>query len=763
MDPISIAASAVSFTTFAFQVAKCIYSVQRCFKEIKYAPKLIKKIYHELKLFESIARQLSTLDASRISDEAAQGFTHAIRQCIHIMHSLYEVLGKYDFEMNECGPKKLWKQIVAADKKQEFEEYLRTLERTKSSLNVSMAGIQLQLTEVHSKHIERSLDRIQTSISSLSSISNLTYTNTIYIKQGMEDVTQIIKSVDQSIQDLRSDMGSLVEESMQRVWETKFKDWMEGIKLLKAEEGGVINSGRTDSLLQYTQLDKKMPLRPTQYRQICSNSSKFGLATAESRYSPLEKTFQYLPQGVIERQAKSGTCVRRKLYCRNFTLPIGFIQTRTIQKTFRYSGSSTKEEREIIRVEISVVPFQWLSSRGHIYSIEKVYDQYNRPSWTYTPRIYNILPKNATVFSACHNRDVDMVRRLFQYQEASPFDVDSDGRSLMAFALDDALDHDSRPIINSLEVVKFLIGQGADTTPFISEFLVGYKEFSHEYFSTDSSDEFTYESDVTKILHEIWRLSLEHCQTDPFADFKVLEKLWDASLGGTYIPPLDPAYLFQEKYTGFDDLVYERPELVFADLMCGKNCWGSGSDETWRRLIDQSYETLVYVCNGGEHSIKSQIFAKSYTPGEVKKENSCFCPTTPSHLLLRLLGGTRFPIHQKSRRKPLRRHIHRVLVLLLQNGEDPEATCSCKGYWERGWQSPREDRSATALAANAGVLDVWLSALEDTGFDATRIFDEWRLEGFTKVFEIQEESVGILSKGVWWVGNTLLDTMRSVV
>lgn len=147
MDPLSVACGAAQFLGLAGQALQGIIWIRQHFREIKYAPRLIKNIHHELKIFEGILTQLSSIEESCINEEAAQSFTVTLSGCADLFEALCFELDKHDFEKYDGGPKKLWKQIVANDKRSDFEEYLRRLERAKSSLLTTMAGLQLEGTK----------------------------------------------------------------------------------------------------------------------------------------------------------------------------------------------------------------------------------------------------------------------------------------------------------------------------------------------------------------------------------------------------------------------------------------------------------------------------------------------------------------------------------------------------------------------------------------------------------------------------------------
>ncbi|KAF2795904.1 hypothetical protein K505DRAFT_416161 [Melanomma pulvis-pyrius CBS 109.77] len=763
MDPVSAACCAAQFIGLAGQALQGIISIRRRFQGVKSAPKLVKRIHHELKIIEGIVAQLSKLEQSQISDDAAQNFLATLMECEDTMQALGEVLIRHDFVNCEGGMKRLWKKILTDDKRPEFEEYLRILERAKTSLLVTMSGMQLHATSdfrrdfaTHAHKVEQSLGNVELGISSLHNISKDIYSTTVETNMRVEEVVDVIKSVDRAIQDLRTDMPVLMEGGIQRILESQLEGWLKNIDVGHLSQGTSTITGNS-SLLEHDSA------RVTTVNRTSSNSSIVLTRNTDFNHtSSLEPKFHYLPHHLSPGQSRNGTCVRKKTYSRNFPLPIGFIQMKTTQRIYQDTFTAgTSIQKETLRVEMTIIPFRWLSSRGQVLSFEKVYDEYHRHSWTYTPRTYNTVTDNAMIVLACQNQDLESVRNLFKYQKASPFDVSLDGRSLMAHTVQ-KFDIEGRAsvIMKAKDVIQFLISQGADTTRFMKELLDSYAVLAsnamYRNFESSYVDDPTVNENL-RLLDEIWRLCLERCQTDPFVNTSVLEQLWDRSLGGRDLPSLDGAYLFHNEYAGFDDLLFENPEKVFTDLMgAGLISWMA--DKTWERLTDQHYETLVHLCNGGNDSMKARLFSKPPPTATTWKENSCFCPSSRSHLLFKALLYNP-PFDKKSRQRHRRRHLRRILVLLLESGEDPEATCSCKATWQR----PEGFRSATDLAASVGAIEIWLAVLEEAGFDATRIFDECRFEGLSDLFDAPDEKSNSLTGPLKVVGSAIIRTISSIV
>ena len=146
-DPLSVLSAAASFVGLAGQAAQGISYIRQVFKDIKGAPRLIKNLNHELQVLESTLFQLSTINPAHISPEAARNFTETVEHCFTHAEALSNILSKYEFSRIDGSAKKLWKQVVASDKRSDLEEHTKRLERAKSSLTTALGGLQIQMTE----------------------------------------------------------------------------------------------------------------------------------------------------------------------------------------------------------------------------------------------------------------------------------------------------------------------------------------------------------------------------------------------------------------------------------------------------------------------------------------------------------------------------------------------------------------------------------------------------------------------------------------
>ena len=145
-DPLGVACAAAQFVGLAGQAVEGIQYLRTQFQGIKTAPKLIKNIHRELKIFESTIAHLATLQAG---EDLAQEFIATVEGCVDIFDGIYEQTSRYNLHReiyDEQKFKRLWRQVLANDNRPKFEEYLRRLERAKSSMLASMSALQLERT-----------------------------------------------------------------------------------------------------------------------------------------------------------------------------------------------------------------------------------------------------------------------------------------------------------------------------------------------------------------------------------------------------------------------------------------------------------------------------------------------------------------------------------------------------------------------------------------------------------------------------------------
>ena len=83
-----------------------------------------------------------------------------------------------------------------------------------------------------------------------------------------------------------------------------------------------------------------------------------------------------------------------------------------------------EEKREEILAEYRTPP--WLINRiWRIQALRAV------SGWKYSPRSYNIVPNTSIVFKYLENHNISGIQELFSQRQASPFDCDESGRSLL--------------------------------------------------------------------------------------------------------------------------------------------------------------------------------------------------------------------------------------------------------------------------------------------------------------------------------------------
>jgi hypothetical protein len=83
-----------------------------------------------------------------------------------------------------------------------------------------------------------------------------------------------------------------------------------------------------------------------------------------------------------------------------------------------------KEEREEIVAQYRAPA--WLLNRA--WSIQAIHAS---SGWTFSPRSYNIIPRTSVILHHIRDGNVDGAQELFRRREASPFDCDEWGDSLL--------------------------------------------------------------------------------------------------------------------------------------------------------------------------------------------------------------------------------------------------------------------------------------------------------------------------------------------
>ncbi|KAI9692629.1 MAG: hypothetical protein M1820_009506 [Bogoriella megaspora] len=101
--------------------------------------------------------------------------------------------------------------------------------------------------------------------------------------------------------------------------------------------------------------------------------------------------------------------------------------------------------------------------------------------WDFKFRSFNIRPSNAAIFVAAQRADLQQVRRLLCNGKATLGDMDSEGRTLLHYAV-----RSSRNSENALSLVKFLTDEGADINATTTKNWTVYTECA--FFEDDLRD-----------------------------------------------------------------------------------------------------------------------------------------------------------------------------------------------------------------------------------------------------------------------------------
>lgn len=88
-------------------------------------------------------------------------------------------------------------------------------------------------------------------------------------------------------------------------------------------------------------------------------------------------------------------------------------------------GELSRREERAEYVAMWVAP-SWLINR--VWSVQAVHLS---SGWTFSPRSYNVVPQDSAIFVYVRDNNTDAIKNLFSHGEASPFDCDELGRSLL--------------------------------------------------------------------------------------------------------------------------------------------------------------------------------------------------------------------------------------------------------------------------------------------------------------------------------------------
>lgn len=87
-------------------------------------------------------------------------------------------------------------------------------------------------------------------------------------------------------------------------------------------------------------------------------------------------------------------------------------------------GPSRKKEREYIIIQYRAPP--WLLNRAWSMQLVRAIS-----SWTFSPRSYNVIPSSSILFEYIKTENIGRLRDLFDRREASPFDCNEKGATLL--------------------------------------------------------------------------------------------------------------------------------------------------------------------------------------------------------------------------------------------------------------------------------------------------------------------------------------------
>lgn len=263
---------------------------------------------------------------------------------------------------------------------------------------------------------------------------------------------------------------------------------------------------------------------------------------------------------------------------------------------------------------------------------------------------------------------------------ASPFDLDQHGNGLLYHTTRSYADE------RTLEVVEFLLQQGADRSSFFASFVEIYGYQPGNVMICKSLGSYQDEEDECKVLAAVGSKCFGGQNGfDPLDDPETLLAMWDLSGIRYGDAPLNTEYLTDDDMLGLHTLAFEHLKKVFTDLMqVATWCLGEQFDDQVEAKNGFRYKVLQYLCKQG---IKQKIFNFTNKADWISGEVACLYEGSPSHLMFNLINCImrEHKLITKRRERLIQRHVKAMLLLLLDSGESPLVTLPM--------QSPLESRA----------------------------------------------------------------------
>lgn len=108
---------------------------------------------------------------------------------------------------------------------------------------------------------------------------------------------------------------------------------------------------------------------------------------------------------------------------------LGLVQYRAKSLKSISTATTANDVGEVEEKIISIEPPTWLSAQRYVVQMRRA-----SGGWDWKLRTYNVVPPNSPVFVHCANGETESLQSLFQSGQASPFDIDPDGNTLIHYA-----------------------------------------------------------------------------------------------------------------------------------------------------------------------------------------------------------------------------------------------------------------------------------------------------------------------------------------
>ncbi|KAK3323211.1 hypothetical protein B0T19DRAFT_199633 [Cercophora scortea] len=451
----ALATGAISVAGFAGQLARSAAFLQDFIRDIRHAPDDVRKLGEELKALQAILDNIHTSNPTPHAD-----LELALEQNATRLKELTDVANAAKSRLQGKKPA-LCSQFRVALGRSDVSKYLGELERSKSllvqaCLNASrnhetanstlLRGLETSMTGLYSgqqavnsiaANIRTVVDRIQTDSSSLMSTSTQVFELTTETHSNTSKLIHSTEQIHRSVEKLEATTHALIEKTLGQ--QSRLAEVMQG------ELNRKLSKTLKRHLRQHRRSQRDSPQgvggslhggMNTAAEHNASQGPREGFHDPTTQATPLQNTGRFSQSAHrVNRWVKNSSTTTQYL-----NLIVGTIKilTSTTSYAQKSDEGSSVEQMQTSTTLVSFVPAPWLTRRGVVFQCKSTQfvsstGQTCNPHWGLSA--VKIIPYDSEIFEACWCFDLPTVRRLFDEGQASPYDVDKNGRSLLAWTV----------------------------------------------------------------------------------------------------------------------------------------------------------------------------------------------------------------------------------------------------------------------------------------------------------------------------------------